>query len=87
MTNHPNRNQSLARWADTHCTSIEIARVIKDAARNRAGDGLTVEAAMEDLWQNPTDAEIAAIEAAAFEMTDEDELQWGVTKVRRPSKR
>lgn len=85
MTNHPNRNQSLAQWADARQTSIEIARAIKDAARNRAGDGLDIETAMQDLWEGPTDAERALIEAAAFATTDEDELHWGVEVCRRPA--
>jgi hypothetical protein len=85
MANHPNRNQSLARWADVRSTSIEIARVIKDAARNRAGDGLDIETAMQDLWEAPTPDELALVTAAAFEQTDEDVLHWGAETIRRPA--
>lgn len=84
MANHPNRNQGLARWADVRSTSIEIAHVIKDAARNRAGDGLDIETAMQALWEAPTDEEMALVSAAAFELTDEDVLRWGAETVRRP---
>ena len=83
MTNHPNRNRSLAEWASVRETSIEIARAIKDLARNQSGDGLAVEDAMQRIWEAPADAERDAVTAAAFASTDQDALFWGTETMTR----
>lgn len=94
MTNHPNRNPALARWADVRSTSIEIARAIREMARNRIDpdehtdrDAFNAEwdADCQRIWEEPTADESAAVIAGAFGMTDEDTLRWGVETVRRPA--
>ena len=94
MANHPNRNPALARWADERSTSIEIARAIREMARNRIDpdehatrDEFNAEwdADCQRIWEEPTEAERVAIEAAAFEASsDDDVLHWGVETIRRP---
>lgn len=79
----------LERWADVRNTSMEVAKVIRDAARNRLdNDDLTLETAMQSLWENPSDAEMAAVTAGAFENAgaDVDVLYWGEEKLTRPAK-
>lgn len=87
MTNHPNRSSDLAKWADVRNTSIEIARSIRAMARNRIGDGLDLDTAMQDIWEVPSDDDqraVVAVVAVAFAGSDKDELFWGEAKFRRP---
>lgn len=94
MTNHPNRSSALARWADARSTSIEIARAIRQMARNRLDPAehdssaefqAEWDADCQRIWEEPTEDEQSAILAGAFEDTSEDELNWGVETFSRPA--
>jgi hypothetical protein len=78
MANHPNRNKSLAQWADVHGTSLEIARVIKRVAADHHEAGSQEHAdLMQQIWGDPNPHQIHSIVARAFAETDDDELCWG----------
>lgn len=78
--------QTLRDWADSRCTSIEVAQAIQEFARNRTGDGVCLEEAMQTLWENPTDDEMGIIESTAARKMlapDEDDvLYWGEHRIR-----
>lgn len=69
-------SQTILKFADDRNTSIEVAQAIFDIAA--AGDE-------HRMWESPTQAEIAAVEARAWELAadDEDELFWGVETISR----
>lgn len=69
-------SQTILKFADDRNTSIEVAQAIFDIAA--AGDE-------HRMWESPTQAEIAAVEARAWELAadDEDKLFWGVETIRR----
>lgn len=69
-------SQTIRDFADKRETSIEVAQAIFDIAA--AGDE-------HRMWESPTQAEIAAVEARAWELAadDEDALVWGVETIRR----
>ena len=78
MTNHPNRNRSLAQWADVRNTSIEIARAIKNVASDHHETDTQEHAdLMQQIWEDANHHQIHAILADAFSSTEEDELYWG----------
>ena len=84
MTNHPNRNKSLAHWADVRNTSIEVAREIKRAAADYHDAGTPEHAdLMQQIWERGNHHEMHAILASAFASTSEDELYWGDETFRR----
>lgn len=65
-------------WAASRETSREIASAIEDMA---AGD----ETKMQEIWENPSDDEMAEVARRAWGMADddEDELNWGCEVIRR----
>ena len=68
---------NIAEFASSRETSNEIALAIFEiAAEGEEGP----------VWANPTDAEIAAIEARASALApaDTDVLNWGNARIRRP---
>jgi len=62
-------------FARSRETSDEIAQAILD---------LNSERGPKVVWETPTAEEMAEVAAAAFEMTDEDDLQWGIETIHRP---
>ena len=68
--------QDLDQWAQSHNTSIEIAREIKRIAEGNAKK-------MERIWQCPTIEEDQEILTAAFANGDDEFLFWGAQQVGR----
>lgn len=76
MTNHPNRRQTVEQWAESRQTSIEVAEAIHTLANGHRRTA-------NRIWDEPTEAEMALVTAAAFAASDENELFWGVETIRR----
>lgn len=76
----------IMNWARDNLVSLPIAMTIYAAAINRKGDEYTLEMAMEDLLNNPTEDEFSLIVKLAFELPEArglDHMFWGDTKVAR----
>lgn len=58
----------LARWADSHETSLEIALALVD---------LFGVDRMEGVWEAPTDTEMEVVMARARELNEDETLYWG----------
>ena len=70
--------QDLEQWAASQNTSQEIASAIEDMASSDA-------ARMQEIWENPTEDEIAEVVNRAWKEagSDEDELFWGCETISR----
>lgn len=80
------RSGELEQLAQNYQTSTEVMQAITEHVDACFGEG-----EIRRLWQDPTGAEIEAIERRAFELVpddfdpDQDELWWGDTRIERPA--